>query len=145
MSVRNAARAVRRLNALPAHLKRRIGDALEASAVEMANLAVVRVSRNSGTGRTYKRGGRVHIASSPGEYPNSDSGEYVRSIFSERRGQLSAVWGAAAKHALPLEMGTSRMAARPVLRPTTLALLSSASSRVMSAKEAAFREVQNVG
>lgn len=140
MTVLGADKLMRDLSNLSRNAKRRVADALESSAAEMFNHAVVNIQKNSGTGRKYKRGKRTHVASSPGEYPNSDSGELVRSGFWEKRGELTAVWGFAAKHALPLEVGTSKMAARPIARPTFNALYSRASDRVMAAVAAVVKE-----
>lgn len=122
MTVRNAQRAIRRLGNIRGEYRRRVEAALLASAAEMNSHAIVKIQKNSGSGRSYKRGSRMHVASAPGEYPNTDYGELVRKMFFELRGRLTAVWGNSAKHARPLELGTSRMAARPFLRPTYMAL-----------------------
>lgn len=139
MTVRGADALIAKLNKLPRNLKRGLQDALEVSAAEQMNYAVVRIQKNSGSGRTYRRGKRVHVASAPGEFPNTDFGELVRSAFWEKRGDMQAAWGFTSKHAKPLELGTSRMAARPMLRPTFNALYSRASARVMTAVNAAVK------
>lgn len=139
MALRNAARLQRKLLALPRRYQRPVENALLAAAQDMSSFAIVKIQRNSGTGRRYKRGGRIHIASSPGEYPNADFGELVRKMFAEKRGRLTAVWGNTAKHALFLEIGTSRMAARPFMRPTLLALRDKIQARVRDAVRSALK------
>ena len=76
----------------------------------------------SGTksGRVYKRGGRVHQTSDPGEAPANDTGRLAASLGSTvtagRRGVTGSLF-AQAKYAKALELGTARVAARPFLRP----------------------------
>lgn len=139
MTVRNALSVVRKLESLPNGLQSRIGDALEASAAEMHRMAVVRVQKHESAGRVYRRGRRTHTASSPGAYPNTDTGALVNSMRSERRGNLLAIFGAFILYAKHLEFGTSHMAARPFMRPTFAALRESATARVAAAVREAMR------
>lgn len=139
MSTVNADKLLAKLASLPAKLQKPISNALLASAGEMEGYAVKKIQTNSGTGREYKRGKRIHIASSPGEYPNSDFGGLVDSMFSEPRGPLEAVWGARNIYAKYLEFGTSRMAARPIMRPTLRALQDKAAQLVKSAIDEALK------
>lgn len=64
--------------------------------------------------------GKGHIASKPGEPPNRDTGQLDTSIH-VREGQagndLRMEVVADAPHALPLELGTSKMEERPFMRP----------------------------
>lgn len=76
-----------------------------------------------GTGRSYPRGRKVHIASAPGEPPAVDTGQLRASIthlveveFLKYVGHV----GSNLDKATHLEFGTKNMAARPFLR-TTLA------------------------
>lgn len=62
--------------------------------------------------------GAGHVASKPGEYPNRDTGDLQGGLQAERTGQLSAEVRSTAPHARPLEYGTSKMAARPHMRPS---------------------------
>ena len=136
MTVQNADRLISRMQALSPAMEAPIMDALNTSADEMVALAIERVNENSGTGREYRRHGRTHIASSPGEYPNTDTGELVAEMRSEPAGFLAVMWSSFCDHLKPLELGTSRMAARPVLRPTFAALVGSAQARVNTAVKA---------
>lgn len=139
MTVLGADALLRKLADIPRRERKAIKDALLVSANEQSNYWVVRIQKNSGTGRKYKRGKRTHAASSPGEYPNADMGELVGKRFVEGRGELAVAWGTSAKHALPLEVGTSKMAARPHMRPTFNALRARASARVLAAVNEALR------
>jgi HK97 gp10 family phage protein len=84
----------------------------------------VKQSMNEGHhGRIYRRGGRVHQASAPGEPPAIDFGNLLNSINSELV-EASAEFAVAevgtnAEYAPPLEYGTATMAARPFMRPAT--------------------------
>lgn len=137
--IKNADRLIGKLDGLPGKLKSPITQALQASAGEMQGYAVVRIQKNSGTGRSYKRGKRVHTASAPGEFPNTDTGALVNSMRWESRRPLSVIWGAFIRYAKHLEFGTSRMKARPFIRPTFNALLPKAKERVRDAIKRALR------
>ena len=83
------------------------------AAVKMNEKAARSIATPS-SGRTYGN----HVASVPGEAPNTDTGELLSKLFVEplpsKRG---AVFGNRAKYAKFLEFGTSRVAARPFIRP----------------------------
>lgn len=139
------ARLLRKLNALPAAAKQAIDDALLASAAELHQVVVNNVQRNSGSGRRYKRGQRTHVASAPGEYPNTDTGALVNSMRFERRGDLHWVWLAGIFYAKLLEFGTSRMAARPFARPSWKKVEPRSQKRVRSAVQTAIKKVASGG
>ena len=73
-------------------------------------------------GRSYMRGKgkktRRHVSSAPGEAPAIDYGHLINTIKTRRRKDSSDV-SVSADYALPLEMGTARMAARPFFGPAT--------------------------
>jgi len=68
------------------------------------------ISRNSVSGAG-------HVPSRPGEPPNRDEGTLQAGLKVRRTGLLSAEVRAEAAHSAPLEFGTSKMAARPFIRP----------------------------
>lgn len=74
-----------------------------------------------GTGKQYRRGRKIHIASAPGQPPAVDTGQLRASITHlverEFRAWIAMV-GTNLQKAAPLEFGTSRMAARPFILTT---------------------------
>ncbi len=143
MSVEGTGRLIRKLNRLPERATQRISDALEASAADLHSLAVRRIQKNSGGGRTYVRGGISHTASAPGEYPNTDTGELVRKMGWRATSALATEFFSNALHGKWLEVGTSRMRPRPFMRPTFRELAPRIRQRVNSAVKAAMREAAN--
>lgn len=69
------------------------------------------------SGRQYVRRGRVHTASAPGEPPAVDTGDLIGSIDTSFPSPTEAVISIPVEYAEALEFGTSRMAARPFVRP----------------------------
>ena len=130
--MKNLARLQAKLRAIPAAALESVTDELAAAAAEMHGHAVKRIQSNSGSGRSYRRGGRTHVASSPGEYPNADTGGLVRSMGWYSSG-LSAYFFSGVKYARMLEFGTSRIAARPFMRPTYKAIAPKYQARVRHA------------
>lgn len=117
------------LDELEARLKA-LGDATAGEKLAKAALAGVlviegeirRIIQSSpASGRVYKRGNVLHRASAPGEPPAIDTATLLNSISSEVTSQKPrravAITGPNTEYAAPLELGTSRMAARPYMRP----------------------------
>lgn len=70
------------------------------------------------SGRTYVRGGRVHVASAPGEMPAIDTTNLIGSL--EKlivSGKAHGYYFTTVDYAPLLEYGTSKMAARPFMHP----------------------------
>lgn len=61
--------------------------------------------------------GKDHVASSPGEAPNNDTGFLAANIEATRTGELSSQVESKAEYGAALEYGTSKMAARPYMAP----------------------------
>lgn len=77
------------------------------------------ISTGTRTGIMYKRGRKTHQASAPGEPPKSDTGTLVNSIhhvFTDKG--LTGEVKSNLPYALSLEVGTSKVPARPVWFPT---------------------------
>ncbi len=79
-----------------------------------------RIQDGAKTGRLYRYGKVVHQASAPGEAPATDTGFLANSIEFFVRG-LTGVIAILAEYGACLEFGTSRVAARPYLRPSVRA------------------------
>jgi HK97 gp10 family phage protein len=70
------------------------------------------------TGRKYKRGRKIHIASSPNKPPAIDTGQLIRSItMDDRLREVEVGATSGAPYASYLEEGTKRMKKRPFLLP----------------------------
>ena len=98
-------------------------DAIEKS-VTKTTLAVHSTAaasiRKKGTGRTYKRGSVVHVASSAGSPPATDTGNLNSQLFPVIDKTVSTVEGrviSRAPYSFALEFGTRTTAARPFMRP----------------------------
>ena len=61
--------------------------------------------------------GKNHVASAPGEYPNRDTGGLQNGFKTEKTGPLTAEFRSETEYSRALEFGTSKMAARPHVRP----------------------------
>lgn len=95
--------------------------ALLASGLMVEKAAKESIAGGGKTGKVYRRGGRTHQASAPGEAPATDTGRLVNSINvrladGDTAAEVAAGSGSV-KYARMLEFGTSRMEARPFLFP----------------------------
>ena len=70
------------------------------------------VKRSRQGGGTYP-----HVAASPGQAPNTDTGKLVASIAVEKKAESTYFVGSGLSYAKYLEFGTSKMLARPWLQP----------------------------
>lgn len=116
---------VKKVIKIPDSITMRLGE----GAIKIRN-TILRGSRETPkTGKIYRRGkgGRQHIASSPGNYPALDFGEFMRSItFDVRPMEIEVGSEGGAPYAPVLEFGTDRAGrnknvtidARPWLDPS---------------------------
>ncbi len=78
----------------------------------------IKLSFNTGPdGRTYQRGGKRHVASSPGHPPNVDTGTLRASIRWRKISNLTYWIVDGVNYGVALEFGTSKIAARPFFMP----------------------------
>lgn|SRR5262245_1858713 len=68
-------------------------------------------------GRIYKRTGREHQASAPGEAPAVDYGALINSVQTVMDSDLHATVGTNMEYAPVLEFGGARLAPRPFMGP----------------------------
>jgi HK97 gp10 family phage protein len=111
VGVRGADKHLARLKALsgPA-MQREAGKLVYTLADKHATEAALSITSGAVSGKN-------HVPSKPGEPPNANLGILDRSIHVERTGPLTAQSVADAPYAVALEVGTSKMAARPYMRP----------------------------
>jgi hypothetical protein len=96
-----------------------VGRDLQRRAIAVEAQAKVNLS-HPGSGRVYRRKGRVHQASAPGEMPAPDTGLLRASVHSTVSGQdedLHALIGTDQAIGLYQELGTRHIVPRPWLRP----------------------------
>jgi HK97 gp10 family phage protein len=86
--------------------------------------------------------GKNHVPSLPGEPPNNDTGVLKSGIEAVQTAPLRAEASSNAKYAVPLEAGTSKMAARPYMGPATRNKRKAIVEKVV---EAVNRATQGVG
>jgi hypothetical protein len=107
----------RALEQLLARAPQDVEDALDAVAFEGER--IVKMSFGTGpAGRTYNIRGVSHTASAPGSPPNIDTGKLMNAIHIKRLGRLRrGISTGDTEYAAGLEYGTTKMAARPFMRP----------------------------
>lgn len=88
-----------------------------AQAMDEIRNDVVLSMNTSPSGRKYKRGDKEHTASVAGYPPNVDFGALIGSIKVNRIGRLRYKLEDGVRYGYWLEMGTSRIAPRPFIRP----------------------------
>lgn len=62
-------------------------------------------------------GPKNHVVSKPGEIPNEEFGGLADNIETVQEAPLRVTVSSNAKYAIPLELGSSKMAARPYMKP----------------------------
>lgn len=89
------------------------------TAQNIRNTAVRSIQKHSSSGVTYEKYNprRSHVASAPGQPPNTDTGRLAGSIRAVMSGTPTAYVDALADYAVHLEFGTRNMAARPFMTP----------------------------
>lgn len=141
MTVRNADKLIRKLRQLPIEARSGVGSALVASVVQLDAYAKQKIQGGGRGGRVYRRRSVTHQASAPGEFPKTDTGQLVSSLFFKvGSDKLRALFGTKLAYGRYLEYGTSRMQARPWLRPTFQANLEQITQRVNKAVQDALRK-----
>jgi len=89
------------------------------TAQNIRNTAVRSIQKQSPGGVTYEKYSprRTHVASAPGQPPNTDTGRLAGSIRAVMSGTPTAYVDALADYAVHLEFGTRNMEARPFMTP----------------------------
>jgi hypothetical protein len=143
----NSAQVQRAMKEYGQRAERVVGDAVQATAIEMRSDVQRAIERGPKTGRVYTTRfftdsqGRLrvgedrppHQASAPGEAPASDTGTLVSSIVYRMHRPLTAYIESRLPYAAMLEFGTSRMAPRPSWTPAAERAQSKLNSRIVKA------------
>lgn len=141
MGIRGARAHINRLKALNGPLVEfHVGRALFAAGQLIENEAALSITRGAVSGKN-------HVPSKPGQPPNADTHRLDRSIETIQITPLKVRVIASAGHAVPLELplelvelGTSRMAARPFMRPARDKKKEKARDMVVKGLNAALRK-----
>jgi HK97 gp10 family phage protein len=146
VAVRNADALIAALEKLKRDERAGIGRALAQSVVQLDAYARQKIQSGGRSGRVYRRRGIAHQASAPGEFPKTDRGQLVASLyFRVAANKLSAFFGTKLNYGRYLEYGTSRMRARPWLAPTLKANAGVIRKRMTDAVAEAIRKGQRRG
>ena len=113
---------IRKMTSLGADMEKALERGIVQTANQVRNTAVRSVQDETmGTYVTrYSQGGSAydHVASRPGNAPNTDTGALVNSIAVEKiRGEPVAFVGSGLEYSKYLELGTKHMQPRPWLQP----------------------------
>lgn len=98
-------------------MRQRVGEALYVGGQMIRSEAHVLIGEGSSSGQS--GGKHQHIRSLPGEPPNREFGDLQKNMEVTQPEPLRVEVSSNAEHAVPLEVGTSRMAARPYMAPAT--------------------------
>ena len=112
------------LRAYGAKAERHIGDAVNATGLELRGEIVKAYQRGPASGVMYEKDNprRTHQASLAGEAPATDTGRLASSVNFKREGPMSATVGSDIAYAAMLEFGTSRIDPRPAWVPAVEAM-----------------------
>lgn len=100
------------------NMSKELHDAVQITAQLIRSDAVRSIQSRSGGGITYEKYNprRTHVASAPGEAPNTDTGRLVGSVRVDQQEHFADV-GTDLQYGKFLEFGTIKMDARPYLNP----------------------------
>lgn len=107
----------KRLEQLAKTMGATVNNGIVKTAIDVRNDAITSIQREQSSGQVYTRGSITHLASAPGDAPNTDTGNLVRNIAFENPRQGLAFVGTSVEYGKHLEFGTRAMDARPWLRP----------------------------
>jgi HK97 gp10 family phage protein len=129
VSLKGGDKHIRRLKKLSGDAVVRIASAVVLNGAEAIKAeAHNSITRNSAAGQS--GGKHQHVRSRPGEPPNNEFGTLVSHIEASQPKPLVAEVRSEAPYAAHLEFGTSRMQARPYMRPARDAKLPEIKSKL---------------
>lgn len=107
-----------KINKVNPQISKYMKDVIEYGVRQVRNEVLLSMQQTPKTGRKYKRGDKVHTASSPGNPPAIDHGTLIRSIeMVYKHFGFTGEVQANTNYAIHLEYGTADMAARPFMQP----------------------------
>lgn len=112
MAVKGTERHIRHLTRIGPNTRRLIGQVLFVAGGMIEAEAEVSITAGSVSGKG-------HVPSAPGQPPNADTRQLDTSIETIKKSELAVDVISNAPYSADLEYGTSKMAARPFMRPAT--------------------------
>ena len=115
MGVKRSGNLAGRVKGLTGEMRRRLSTAVYAIADNVKVDAQISITNGSVSGKG-------HVPSAPGQPPNNDTGLLADGILVQHQiGSLEARVVSTTPYAADLELGTSKMAERPYMRPAAKA------------------------
>lgn len=99
-----------RMRSMPAAVRREVAQAMFAAGDVIRVAAQISITEGAVSGKR-------HEPSTPGQPPNNDTGDLANGIETRQVAPLNVEIASTAGHSEALEYGTSKMAARPFMRP----------------------------
>jgi hypothetical protein len=110
------------LNSLGPEMEAAAGRAVNVTGLQLQEDIKKRYTNTPKTGRRYKRGGKIHTASSPKNAPAVDTGRLRSSVLFRKAGKMSVVVLTRIKYGPMLEFGTFRIRPRKAWEPAVEAM-----------------------
>jgi hypothetical protein len=110
------------LNSLGPEMEAAAGRAVNVTGLQLQEDIKKRFTNTPQTGKRYKRGGKIHIASSPKNAPAVDTGRLRSSVLFRKAGKMSVVVLTRIKYGSWLEFGTFKIRPRPAWEPAVEAM-----------------------
>tara|TARA_R110000796_G_scaffold27008_5_gene74641 strand:+ start:146 stop:598 length:453 start_codon:yes stop_codon:yes gene_type:complete len=120
IKVRNLKGLSEKLSRVPSDMLIPLQKQVFIAALSVQKSAIESIQKGSRSGSIYKRGGKSSQRSDDGEFPKTDRGGLVSSIYAksiEGSNKLAYKVYTKLKYGIWLELGTTKMAARPWLFP----------------------------
>lgn len=125
MKIDGVKRLRRKIDRLPSYWQTVINDSLfdmQKKIITYIKDSITEVSIGTGS-RLYRIYGKEHWSAAYGDAPNNLTGALRRSIkgnINKKKNQSVLIIGSSLEYAVYLEMGTSKMEARPFIKPAYL-------------------------
>lgn len=108
---------VRKLRQLANDMPSLLEATLASVAEELVNDVKLSMTNSPATGESYRRGSRVHVASSSPNPPRPDMGTLIASIRWQREKSLTYRIEDGVEYGIAMELGTENIEPRPFMRP----------------------------
>jgi phage gpG-like protein len=134
MEIKGIDKLRKKLSNISQLVPREAAVVLTDAVLEMQGFSQGKMQADAGGGIEYEVAGKTKRRSAPGQFPQVDTGVLIGSLFFRAASttNLTASFGTNIDYGYFLEFGTSRMAARPWLRPSYKAVVGEALFKKMA-------------